>query len=305
MHKHKRELVVSSLILGVMVILIVSYLLVPALKQVANDAYHSVFKIIISDRILDKQGEIYSDIAYCGTTDSQQTLDLFMPDTGDQSQVPLVIFIHGGGWHTGDKANREVAFYGESLLKQGIAVASVNYRLTPEFTSPVQQDDIACAVRYLRDNAARYQLSDRWGMFGDSAGAQLGAVTVSDGSLRGVFRAFVGFYGPYDLSQQINRRPRPDADALRYTNNGRDVSVASPINLPAAHSVRYLLVHGDRDTIVPPQQSQQFFDKLRREGVSSELLMVRGASHSFTPRSQPSSTVIRNRVTQFYSDVLK
>ncbi len=305
MHKYKKEFIISSWILAGLIIAVASFYTVTPFRSFITDAYHSIFKRIISDRVLEEKGKSYSNITYCAPGDSRQTLDIFLPDRRGDSRVPLVIFIHGGGWRLGDKANREVAFYGESLLKNNIAIASINYRLAPAHTYPTQNDDIACAIKYLQNHASTYQFSDRWAIFGDSAGAQLGALAMTDKQINRPLVAFVGFYGPYDLSLQTTRSPHKDVDAISYTNHARDAQQASPINHPARQGAEYWLYHGTKDRIVSINQSQRFYTKLLDEGIPAHLTIVQNASHAFGSLSRPSSQEIRSTLTQSLVEILE
>ncbi|MFZ2494843.1 MAG: alpha/beta hydrolase [Candidatus Saccharimonadales bacterium] len=305
MYKHKKEAIIASIILSILGITIILYFTVNAFRIIVQDAYHSIFKVVISDRVLKREGEVFSNLIYCQPGTTHQTLDLFLPDRTAAERVPLVVFLHGGGWRTGDKANREVSFYGESLLHSGIAVASINYRLAPQYTYPTQDKDVACALSYLHEHASHYQLNDKWALFGDSAGAQLAADAMADSTINQSLVAFIGFYGPYDLSLQTNRQPKKDIDAIIYTNKSRDVASASPIHKTGKKDAYYLLYHGSKDRIVPPVQSRLFYDALRTSGISAKLTIVQNASHSFGSLSRPSSQEIRKDITANLVDLLK
>lgn len=69
--------------------------------------------------------------------------------------VPIVVWIHGGGWQSGDKANRAQS---TRLLCRGYAVASINYRLSGTDEFPAQIHDVKAAIRFLRANAAAHGL---------------------------------------------------------------------------------------------------------------------------------------------------
>lgn len=305
MYKHKKEAIIASIILSILGITIILYFTVNAFRIIVQDAYHSIFKVVISDRVLKREGEVFSNLIYCQPGTTHQTLDLFLPDRTAAERVPLVVFLHGGGWRTGDKANREVSFYGESLLHSGIAVASINYRLAPQYTYPTQDKDVACALSYLHEHASHYQLGDKWALFGDSAGAQLAANAMADPDINIHLVAFVGFYGPYDLSTQINRQPRKDSDAITYTNHARDQSIASPLYRSGKKTAQYFLYHGAKDRTVPISQSKAFYNKLLSDGIAAEFITVQGASHSFNSLSRPSSQEIRKIITANMIELLK
>lgn len=272
------------------------YFLNDSFRFAISDAYSSVFKIVITDRVLSKDASVHSNISYCGTSNPRQTLDIYIPDKKNIAPFRLVVFIHGGGWRTGDKSNSIFTSYGETFLKQDFAVASLNYRLYPEVTYPKPNEDIACAIKYLAKNITKYSLSsDNWVVFGDSAGAQLGAYAMSDPSINGTLSTFIGFYGPYDISAQINRTPT-DRDAWNYTNKGKDAFEASPAHQLPNKNARYLIFHGEQDRVVPPSQSRTYHNSLMSNQVKSILTPVEKAGHYFSSRSVPSSNNIHLQI---------
>ncbi len=268
-----------------------------SLRFMIDDAYHAVFKVLITDRVLSEQSVVHSNLPYCNTDNPRQTLDLYVPQVASKRPMPLLIFIHGGGWRAGDKSSELLSRYGQNILKSGIAIASLNYRLYPEATYPQPNQDIACALDYLAANAKQYDISKHaWALFGDSAGAQLGAYAMSDPSVNAPVRLFIGFYGPYDMVMQSNRKPLRDIDAWRYTNKGRDAALASPIARPVKKDAVYLLYHGDKDRIVHTVQSQNFADHLRSANAVVNYQVVKHADHYFSPRTQPSGESIRKSI---------
>ncbi len=144
-------------------------------------------------------------------------LDLYRPGTGDDRPLPLLIYIHGGGWMEGSKQDCPA----EPFVQHGYAVACVDYRLaraTPagcpeELIFPAQIRDLRAAVRWLRQHAAEYDLDpDRFGAFGDSSGGHLAALLgVSHGvpdpgdaasqDVSDAVQAVADWFGPVDVTQ--------------------------------------------------------------------------------------------------------
>ena len=96
----------------------------------------------------------YRDIAYGPS--KAQTLDLFLP-SADHVPARVVVFVHGGGWGEGDKADGQEKGAMDGV-RRGYAVASVNYRLSGEATFPAALLDVRAAIRFLRASAKRYGL---------------------------------------------------------------------------------------------------------------------------------------------------
>jgi acetyl esterase/lipase len=296
-HQHKKEAIASFSIILVFIGLIFAYFFSSHVRFAMHDAYNSIIKIVITDRVLREEAEIYSNLSYCNSNNPRQTLDLYVPQHALRHPMNLVIFIHGGGWKAGDKSGQIMTYYSEELLKNGVAVASLNYRLYPEVTYPKPNEDIACAIRYLSDNAPNYDIAKSgWTVFGDSAGAQLGAYAMGDSSINAPLKTFVGFYGPYDLREQITRIPRRDVDAWNYTNKGNDARNASPFLRPIKKDAKYVLYHGEKDRTVYMSQSQKFSQRLIAENVDTTFTQVKNANHYFSPRTTPTSTAIKKMI---------
>lgn len=88
-----------------------------------------------------------------------------------EQPAPLLIFIHGGGWASGEKTDLPVKLL-DKMLKSCISVASINYRFTKTDLLPAPVHDAASAVRFLRDKASEWRLDpQRFAAYGISAGA--------------------------------------------------------------------------------------------------------------------------------------
>ena len=293
-HQHKKEAIASVTILAVFIGLVLAYFFSSTVRFAIYDAYNSVIKVVITDRVLREEAEIYSNLSYCDSNNPRQTLDLYVPQHALRHPMDLVIFIHGGGWKAGDKSGQIMTYYSEELLKNGIAVASLNYRLYPEVTYPKPNEDISCAIQYLSDNAPQYDIAEKgWTIFGDSAGAQLGAYAMSDPSVNAPLKTFIGFYGPYDLREQVTRIPKRDNDAWNYTNKGMSAREASPYLRPVKTDAKYILYHGEKDRIVYVSQSAKFAKKLFSQQVDTSFTQVKNANHYFSQRTTPTSQQIK------------
>jgi acetyl esterase/lipase len=161
----------------------------------------------------------FPNLTYATLDGQPLQLDLYIPTTGP-GPYPLVVWIHGGGWSAGDKALGPGA-PALKLLPRGIAVASINYRLTSQAGQwgsfpvifPAQINDVKGAVRWLRANAATYGLDvSHFGSWGSSAGGHLsalvgtsGGVAALEGSVGGnlafssAVQAAADYFGPTDI----------------------------------------------------------------------------------------------------------
>lgn len=240
------------------------------------------------------------DVFY-GTDRNWHRLNLTLP-AGRRDSVPLVIWIHGGAWVSGDKDNENPATV---LIERGFAVASLEYRPATVAAFPAQLKDCEQAVRFLRSRARKYQIDpDRIGVWGASAGGHLAALLgVHSGKKRNSanVQAVCDWCGPADLVNAIGDSPKdcplnigevlwrlflgPAAgnQALRNSINPAQrkklLASGSPIEYVSGKEPPILIVHGDADKTVPLIQSQRFYERLNSAGADVSLHVVRGGQH--------------------------
>jgi len=235
------------------------------------------------------------DLIYVTKGDRSQSLDLFFP-SGEAKKRPLVIWVHGGGWRTGSKEGGPW----RALIREGFAVASINYRLSGDATFPAQIEDCKAAVRYLRANAGKFGLDkDRFGAWGSSAGGHLVALLGTSGGVKELEGASLGnegesslvqavcdWYGPtdfiaYRVGEQAKSAQTPEALLLGGAIDTKEAlaKMASPITYISKDDPPFLIAHGLADRTVPYNQSELLHQALKKSGVSSELVLVPGAGH--------------------------
>jgi len=238
---------------------------------------------------------VIQDIPYAGTTDPEQTLDIYLPKGKYlvyPRPVPLVVFIHGGGWAEGNKSFPLAL----GLIEKGYAIASLNYRLTGNAIFPAQLDDCKAAIRWLRGNAGNYSIDpNRIGVWGLSAGGNLAALLGTTGNkangTEGAYtqysskvQAVCDWYGPSDFSAP---REKLSSYALEAASKflGGDFEhlgkKASPVTYVSSQTCPFLLIHGGNDHVVPLSQSQELYDKLKAAGVDVSLLIMPVEEHGF------------------------
>jgi acetyl esterase/lipase len=224
---------------------------------------------------------VLAGVSYGAEDPAHQILDLYLPAGPDR--VPVAVWIHGGGWRTGTR--KEVAPI-VSLVSSGYAVASIDYRLTPDARFPTPLEDCRAAVRWLRGHAEDYRLDPaRMAAIGSSAGGHLAALlgVIPDRGEQGIssrVQAVVDYFGAVDLTDP--RLPRLDVDDLIGGSPAALPAAyrqASPMALVGADACPFLIVHGDRDEIVPLEQSVRFRAVLEEAGVPVAFRLVPGGGH--------------------------
>lgn len=244
---------------------------------------------------------------------SPQAMDVYIPDAG--GPWPVLVYVHGGAWMHGDKS--EAGMFARLMTAQGYLVAAVNYRLYPDAQFPAMIQDVKCAVRFLRAHAAEYNLDpNRIGAVGVSAGGHLvsllGTTDPSAGWDVGEYldqssrvQAVIALAGVMDLARNF---PNADIEAMKRVGFGEyNVVEASPISHVTPDDPPFLLIHGDRDELVPVEQSQLMYDRLLQENIPAQLVIVQNARHSFTAPggTTPTLAEINQIILDFLAQYLR
>ena len=242
-------------------------------------------------------------------------LDIYLPGKTDKA-MPVVVWIHGGGWEAGSKENPPAP----NLLKQGYAVASINYRYSKQSPYPAQIEDCKAAIRYLRGNAAKYNLDkDHIGCMGASAGGHLVALLGTTGDVKELegkvgsyskessrVQAVCDWFGPSDLLKLVPSSAGAVNPVTRLM--GGDMvekkslaETANPINYITKDNAPFLILHGEKDVLVPVNQSEMLNEALKKGGVESELIVVPGAGHD----GRIITTATAKKMSDFFAKHLK
>lgn len=258
------------------------------------------------------------DLAYVPHATERQKLDLYLPATG--TNWPLIIWIHGGGWSGGSKEKPP----GLRFLTHGFALASLNYRFSQDAIFPAQLIDCKAALRWLRAHAPEYGFDPHHiGVWGASAGGHLVALlgTTGDdkefdqGENPGVssrVQAVCDWFGPTDFTQILSHLDDPKhdvADSLAsqliggpLDQNPEKVQRANPIHYITTNDPPFLIMHGDKDPLVPLQQSRLLAEALQKAGVPVTLRVVPGGGHGGPAFDTPAE---KNRLYEFFVKNLK
>jgi len=244
--------------------------------------------------------KVIRDIEYTPGGGHSRSLDIYLPENKPEKPLPLIVWIHGGAWRAGSQERPN----GIALLREGCALASINYRLSDEAIFPAQIVDCKAAIRFLRAKAEDFGVDpSRIGVFGSRAGGHLVALLGVAADKKdwevgenlnqsSQVQAVCDWFGPTNLLTMA-AQSRPDSriqhdapDSPESLLIGATVpdsldkaNAASPLSYITADDAPMLVMHGDADPVVPVQQSETFHAALEKAGVKSKLHLVKGGGH--------------------------
>lgn len=206
-------------------------------------------------------------------------LDVYVPPRGDGRPKPMLVFLYGGSWDTGEKETFQ--FAGFAFADRGFVTVIPDYRLVPQVRYPAFLEDNARAVRWARDNAARHGGDpDRIVVVGHSAGAYNAAMLALDqrwltqaGVPRSVVRAWAGLAGPYDFL------PLDDRATIAAFGRAPDLSATQPETWVDPADPPSFLATGADDTTVAPRHTRDLAARLQAAGVPVETRVYPGVGH--------------------------
>jgi len=226
---------------------------------------------------------VTKDVEYVRRGDRPLLLDASVPD--GPGPFAAVILVHGGGFAGGNKT-----MYGLAAavwtkdVKKALKLANGLRAGTAQLPAPV--DDILSALQWVHRHAAQYKVDPkRIALLGESAGAYLVDYAAIVASREIAPAAIVSFYGPHDLlyehsGETVNSGVAGLTGVHKLDANGeKRLRAVSPYYLVHAGLPPFLLIHGDKDQLVPYEQSPRFCKALQARGGECELFTVPGGIH--------------------------
>jgi acetyl esterase/lipase len=258
-----------------------------------------------------------SDVIYHRKYGTALTMDVLTPK--ENAKGVGVIFVVSGGWFSAHEAIDGIAKnLADELLKRGYTVFAVVHGSQPRYTIPEIVDDMHRAVRYIRSHAKEFAIDpDRLGITGASAGGHLSLMQGTAGlpgnpdaqdpqqRISSRVQAVACFFPPTDFLNygekgkialgvgvltnfkapfafhELDKKTNtfvPITAVDRVLEIGRQIS---PITHVSSDDPPTLIIHGDKDTLVPIQQAETFLAKLKEAGVPTELVVKPGAAHGW------------------------
>lgn len=243
---------------------------------------------------------VLRDVVYGSGGGRDLKMHLVLPKKKSDSPTPMVVWIHGGGWRSGNKESGLRRLI--PLIDDGIAGATIEYRLSGEAIFPAQIHDCKCAIRYLRAHAKELNINpDRIAVSGSSAGGHLAALMGTSGGdeyLEGDggweeqssrVQAVLDLYGPTDFNAFVREigfeaHARDDSPESLLIGGAvalypEKVSQLNPIKYVDASDPPFLIIHGMEDRTVPLNQSELLQAALVKAGVKCKLHLIENAGH--------------------------
>jgi acetyl esterase/lipase len=209
-------------------------------------------------------------------------LDVLRPVERAAPPPPMVIYVHGGGWHEGDRGAAMHPWLNPFLVSHGYVTASVTYRLSGEARWPAPLDDVRTALRWLRGHAEELGADPtRIGLWGHSAGAHLAAMAALTASEDESVQAVALSACPADLRM----RPLDSSDVVTWLFGPNPapaaLGAASPLSQVHAGAPPLLLAHGTHDSVVPFVNGERLREALEAAGVEHMWVPVEHADHDW------------------------
>jgi len=255
------------------------------------------------------------DQVYSHAGGLERLADMYVP-TAAQRSIPIVVWLHGGGWRFGDR--RMAPDLNAFAQASGLAVVSIDYRLSDEAKFPAPVEDVKTAVRWARSVADKFGLDGgHVGLWGSSAGGHLAACAALSGkdqfpgdehtAYLSDVQAVVDGYGPTNLGRIDAARtamptgstdteslaigrvlPAGDPDSFESRllgvpaiSSAREVELADPVYYMHSGCAPFLILHGMADSLIPYLQSRYLFDSLNDAGNDATLVEFETLKHGF------------------------
>jgi acetyl esterase/lipase len=234
-----------------------------------------------------------SDVAY--GPDGRHRLDVYVPTEG-RRPFPVVVFVHGGSWETGNK--NPYAFVGRAFAAQGFVTMVVNYRLHPAHPYPAFVEDTALALTWAAEHAGDYG-GDGAKLF--AVGQSAGGYNVAQAVLNERFRT-PKLAGVVTLAAPLDFLPLDSPITIKVFGGVADLPETQPVAHVRADAPPFLILHGTADPLVRLKNARSLDAALRGVGGASELIIYEGVNHRDTVLAL---SKVRRDVAPILSDIVR
>ncbi|NJB69542.1 acetyl esterase/lipase [Saonia flava] len=266
---------------------------------------------------LFSEHQVISNIEYLNIDGKSLELDLYVPAIRlggppwikySEDKKPTLLFLHGGGWTSGDKISRSLFLM--PFVQQGWCVVTANYRLLDQTDLAGCISDSRSALNWIYDNSDKYKFdTSKIIVSGESAGGHLALMTglISEdldfqmpktGKILSV-AGIVNWFGVTDIYIDSKNW---DEDRIRQVtgnaaNSEKYLKMCSPISYLTQNSVPILSIHGDLDVSAHYEQSVLLHKKLNEMGLRNEFLTIEGKKHGNFNKAE--MTMAFNKIWEF------
>jgi arylformamidase len=247
----------------------------------------SLLVLCLVSSFLAAEPTAHRGLAYAEPKTERQTLDVYSPSQG--KQLPIVVWIHGGGWQRGDKS--EVHHKPQAFVDKGFLFVSINYRLLPTATIKQMAGDVAKAIRWVHDHAKEYGGDpNRIIVMGHSAGAQLAALVCTDdrylkaeGLSLSIIKGCVPVDGDtYDVAMQIMmvEEKRAAIYRIKFGDEAMQKELSAVTHVAKGKNIPPFLILHVADHPETRAQSQRLVKVLQDAGISAKAYPAAGKNHT-------------------------
>ena len=249
---------------------------------------------------------VYAESAFNVTenityNNAEQTLDIFVPE--NQRKTTALMFIHGGGFDQGSKADMHE--HAKHYVKLGYISCSINYRLSLSDPYPTAINDATDALNWLKNQVDLYQYNvNKIILVGYSVGGTL-ALNVGLNQTNGV-AAIIDVAGITDINQLIRSSHIPQLkEKMRVYLDGKDPVIASPISQISAEAPPTLVLHGKKDGLIPIWQSIKFVEAMKKQGSPVTFDVIYNAGHEMMLKDNHYYPKLLDSMTDFILKIEK
>ena len=226
------------------------------------------------------------DVPY-SLASSENVMDVYFPQIYDSAKV--IIYIHGGGWTSGDKGEFPKTLIEELVGKRKYILVSMNYRLIKDGKNrfPAQMEDVTNAIKFLSGAAKKFHFNENeFALMGGSAGGHMAMLYAYGYDVNKQIKTVIDLWGPTDLTDKSVRTADSDADRIS-TNLLGDANAQAKISFDASpyyrvtkeSAVPTIFFHGEADPLVHVSQAEKMYKKLVSLNVPAQYEVYPGEKH--------------------------
>lgn len=229
--------------------------------------------------------EYYQELNMAYGEDPDQKLDLYLP-ANRTTTTKIMVLVHGGGWSAGDKSEMNPI---KDLIQQNfpdLAIVNINYRLANQNNSPypMQMDDVTSIINYLKDNKAKYTISDTFGFIGTSAGGHISLLWSYAFDANSNVKMVCSIVGPTNFTDpaylnNVNPDLQELLDLFGTNTTTAFLEEVSPYHQATVLSPPTILFYGGKDPLIPTTQGLDLRDKLQSLNVTHQFNLYPNSGH--------------------------